>query len=225
MIHAHLDAFREQNTEHQFALQNPKLLKVQPGYGEIMARSGSMVAYQGQAAFEHAGSGGMSKMLKKMATGEGVPLMKVNGNGEVFLADSAAEIQILYLENDSVTTNGSNILAFSASIAWDIKKVSGGGAGMLAGGLFNVVLQGTGFVAVTTDGPPVILDVTEAPTFADPQAAVMWTGGVTTSINTDIKLGKALTGRSSGESIQLAFGGQGWVMVQPSEGRYIPTAG
>ena len=25
--------------------------------------------------------------------------------------------------------------------------------------------------------------------------------------------------RSSGESVQMAFGGQGWVLVQPSEGR------
>src|SRR3712207_8570706 len=42
-----------------------------------------------------------------------------------------------------------------------------GGAGRLAGGLYNVVLEGTGKVAVTSHGEPVLLD-TSTPTFADP---------------------------------------------------------
>jgi uncharacterized protein (AIM24 family) len=29
---------------------------------------------------------------------------------------------------------------------------------------------------------------------------------------------KDLVGRSSGETLQMAFSGQGWVLVQPSEG-------
>ena len=39
----------------------------------------------------------------------------------------------------------------------DITKVKGGAAGMLAGGLFNVHLKGTGLVALTTEGAPVQL--------------------------------------------------------------------
>ena len=38
-----------------------------------------MVAYQGDVTFEHAGSGGMSRMLKKAVTGEGTTLMKMPG--------------------------------------------------------------------------------------------------------------------------------------------------
>ena len=38
-----------------------------------------------------------------------------------------------------------------------------------------------------------------------------------TSIKTDVGL-KTLIGRTSGESLQMAFEGQGWVLVQPSEG-------
>jgi uncharacterized protein (AIM24 family) len=30
---------------------------------------------------------------------------------------------------------------------------------------------------------------------------------------------KTLIGRGSGESVQMSFAGQGWVLVQPSEGR------
>ena len=69
-----------------------------------------------------------------------------------------------------------------------------------------------------TDGPPVLLDVGSAPTFADAQAAITWSQGVSTSIKTDVNL-KTLIGRGSGETIQMAFSGQGWVLVQPSEGR------
>ena len=39
-----------------------------------------MVAYQGEVSFEHAGSGGMSRMLKKAMTGEGTTLMKMSGH-------------------------------------------------------------------------------------------------------------------------------------------------
>ena len=63
----------------------------------------------------------------------------------------------------------------------------------------------------------------DAPTFADAQAAITWSSGVTTSIRTDFKM-KNLVGRGSGETIQLAFAGRGWVLVQPSEGQPVVGA-
>ena len=87
----------------------------------------------------------------------------------------------------------------------------------MAGGLYNVVLKGTGYVAITCDGPPVVLDVASAPTFADPQAVVMWTSGVNMSIKSDVSV-KTFIGKGSGETFQMGFSGTGWVMVQPSEG-------
>src|SRR5918992_319966 len=90
--------------------------------------------------------------------------------------------------------------------------------GMLAGGLFNVALRGTGLVALVSDGEPLRLDVGEAPVFADPQAAIAWSGGVTTSLRADVQA-KTLIGLGSGESFQLGFAGSGLVLVQPSEGR------
>ena len=216
-----LAQFNETTSEEAFALQNSKLLKVRlSASGTIQAKAGSMVAYQGDVSFEHAGSGGMGRMLKKAVSGEGTTLMKMTGQGEVFLADTAQEIHLLYLEDDFITVNGPNLLAFDADIDWDIKKVQGG-SGALAGGLFNTELKGTGWVAVLSDGPPVLLNVASAPTFADAQAAITWSSGVTSAIKTDFKM-KNLIGRGSGETIQLAFGGQGWVLVQPSEGRVVP---
>jgi hypothetical protein len=49
---------------------------------------------------------------------------------------------------------------------------------------------------------------------------------VTTSVKTDVNV-KTLIGRGSGETIQMGFQGQGWVLVQPSEGRIAaaPAAG
>jgi uncharacterized protein (AIM24 family) len=192
--------------------------------GTIQAKLGSMVAYQGDVSFEHAGSGGMGRLLKKAVTGEGTSLMKMSGTGEVFLADLAQDVHLLQLDNEKITVNGPNLLAFDADIDWDIERVKGASA-MMGGGLFNTTLKGSGFVAIVSDGPPVMLDVASAPTFADAQAAITWSEGVSTSIRTDFKLVKNLTGRGSGETVQMAFSGSGWVLVQPSEGRVEAAGG
>jgi uncharacterized protein (AIM24 family) len=217
-----LGEYQETQNQESFALQNSKLLKVRLEAVTIQAKLGSMVAYQGQVSFEHAGSGGMGRMLKKAVSGEGTQLMKMTGTGEVFLADTAQDVHLIKLENDAITCNGKQVLAFDAGIDWDITKVSGGAAGMMAGGLFNMSLQGSGWVAIISDGPPVLLNTGDAPTFADPQAAITWSSGVSTSVKTDVNL-KSLIGRSSGETMQMAFQGAGWVLIQPSEGRPVVT--
>lgn len=212
-----LEQYNETQSTDAFALQNERLLKVRLDQGSIRAKLGSMVAYQGDVSFEHAGHGGMGRLLKKAVTGEGQSLMKMTGSGEVFLADQAQEIHLIYLENEKITVNGPNLLSFDSDIDWDIERVKGA-SGMMGAGLFNTSLKGTGWVAVLSDGPPVLLDVASAPTFADAQAAITWSEGVTTSLKTDFKM-KNLIGRGSGESVQMAFSGRGWVLVQPSEGR------
>jgi uncharacterized protein (AIM24 family) len=133
-----------------------------------------MVAYQGEVNFEHAGSGGMSRLVKKAVSGEGTDLMKVSGSGEVFLADLGQDIQLLKLDDESITANGANVLAFDAGIDWDIRRVEGVSAA-LGGGLYNMELQGSGYVALVSDGPPLLLELDgSTPTFADPQAAITW---------------------------------------------------
>jgi uncharacterized protein (AIM24 family) len=214
--------YRETGSQDPFALQNKKLLKVQMHYGPVWARTGSMVCYQGDVKFENKGSGGIGKMFRQAVTGEGVDMMRCTGQGELFVADRAADIQVLYLENDSISVNGANVLAFSASIDWDIHRVQARGAAM-TGGLYNVSLRGTGYVAITTDGEPVALDVASAPTYADAQAVVMWTAGVTMDIRVDTGgLGSLVRG-GTGELLQMAFSGQGYVLVQPSES--VPQGG
>jgi uncharacterized protein (AIM24 family) len=216
-----LAQYNETQSTESFTLQNSKLLKVSLSGNTIQAKIGSMVAYQGEASFEHAGSGGMSRMLKKAVTGEGQELMKVSGSGEVFLADQAQDVHLVYLEGEKITVNGPNLLAFDADIEWDIERVQGA-SGMMGGGLYNTSLVGTGWVAILSDGPPVLLNVASAPTYADAQAAITWSQGVTTALRTDFKM-KNLIGKGSGESVQMAFSGTGWVLVQPSEGQVTAT--
>ena len=137
-----------------------------------------MVAYQGDVRFEHKG-GGLGRSSRRAVTGEGVKLMAANGTGDLFLAMDKRKIMILELHNERMTVNGDNILAFEPGIEWDIKRVEARAG--LAGGLFNVVLEGSGKVAVTSDGEPVLLD-TSTPTFADPESAIAWSGGVRTGV-------------------------------------------
>ncbi len=216
--------YQENPGQDPFLLQNKKLLKINMAYGQVWARTGSMVAYQGDVRFENKGSGGLNKFLKQAVTGEGVDIMSCTGSGELFVADQAQEIQVFYLENDMVSVSGKNVLAFSGSIEWDIHRIQARG-GMMAGGLYNVSLRGTGYVAVTTDGDPVALDVSGAPTFADAQAVVLWTSGVSMDVRIDTGGIKSMIRGGTGELVQMAFGGQGYVLVQPSEGRLFGAGG
>jgi uncharacterized protein (AIM24 family) len=224
-VQSTLGSFQETQSPDAFALQNSKLLKVSLDQITIQARLGSMVAYQGDVRFEHAGSGGLNKFIKKAVTGEGLKLMKVEGTGEVFLAHLAEDIHLIKLENDQITCNGQNVLAFDAGIEWDIKRLEGPGAaaGALAGGLYNMALSGSGWVAIVSDGPPVLLQTGDTPTFCDPQAAITWSSNLQTHLKADVNL-KSLIGKGSGESLQIGFAGAGWVLVQPSEGRVAPAA-
>ena len=202
-----------------FALENHKMLRVQLP-NEVLAKQGSMVAFQGQMDFDYEGAGGIGKLFKKAMTGEGASLMRVRGQGLLFLADNADDIHLFYLENEGLTVNGRNLLAFQPQLTWDIQRVQG--AGVAAGGLFNTTVTGTGWVAVTTHGTPVLLDVARMPTFADGQSAVCWSTGLQVGVNRTMKVG-ALIGRGSGEAMQLAFRGQGFVLVQASEGAPVVT--
>lgn len=206
-----------QQSQQRWLLQSSKMLRV--GFGpEVLAAKGAMVAYLGQLQFKHEGANSVGNFLKRAVSNEGGQLMRVSGQGEVYFARRAEDVFLMELEGDAITINTSSLLAFDAALQWDIKMI--GNAGMLAGGLWNLVLNGHGTVAVSSDGPPLLLDCSRQPVYVDPQAAVCWSAGLTPTIKNDMKLG-ALIGRGSGESFQLAFHGPGFVVVQPSEGQPV----
>jgi uncharacterized protein (AIM24 family) len=210
------ELFDQQNVEvegQRFALQNPQLLRVALGE-DVLAVKGAMVAYQGQVRFDHEKAGGMGKLLKKMITNEDMPLMRVSGAGEVFFANEAGYVYLLELTGDGISVNGRNLLAFDASLGWDINRVKG--AGMMAGGLFNTTVTGTGTAALCTVGQPVVLDCSQQPTFVDVQAAVAWSANLVPAVVSSMNFKSMLRG-GSGEAFQFSFHGPGFVVVQPSE--------
>jgi uncharacterized protein (AIM24 family) len=215
----------QQAAQPGLALQNSKLLKATVN-GSFYARRGAMVAYQGQVSFGYQGSmsgeGSMKDKLMKAAkgaiSGEGVPLMQVSGQGEVFLADDASDIFLIDLDgSDALSINGTNILAFESTLNYDIKLVTNAGA-FAGAGLFNTIVYGTGRVAITSRGTPVVLETTHQATYVDPNAAICWSAGLNVSMQRSEGLG-GLIGRNSGEAVQMHFAGPGFVVVQPAENR------
>jgi uncharacterized protein (AIM24 family) len=216
---------QREDANSPFEVENPHLLEVNLN-GRVWSKMGSMIGYVGNVKFTREGvmEHGLGRMLKKMVSGEGTTLMKMEGKGRVYLAEKGKKVRVLRLENDTVFVNGNDLLALEESIEWDItmmRKV----AGMLAGGLFNIRLSGTGMIAITTHYEPITLKVTpNEPVFTDPNATVAWSGSLSPEIKTDISF-KTFLGRGSGESVQLKFQGNGWVVLQPYEEVYTLPQG
>ncbi|MBP6578045.1 MAG: AIM24 family protein [Chryseobacterium sp.] len=207
-----------------FELEKPELLEINLSNQYVWTKAGSMVGYVGNINFERQGmlSGGLGNLLKKAISGEGTKLMKAEGTGRLYVADNGKKVRILHLENESISVNGNDILAHDQSIKSDIKMLKSI-AGVMAGGLFQVKLSGTGHIAITTHGHPLTLLVTpDAPVFTDPNATVAWSGNLTPELKTNVSL-KSLIGRGSGEEFQMKFAGTGWVLIQPYEEVYVVT--
>ncbi|WP_226584790.1 AIM24 family protein [Halobacillus litoralis] len=203
-----------------FELETPRILEVNL-LDQVWAKAGAMISYNGQIKFEREGifEHGVGRLFKKAMTGEGSSLMKATGRGRLYLADQGKKITIFDLDNETITVNGNDLLAFEPSIDWDIKMMKKV-AGMVSGGLFNVTLSGSGRVAITSHYEPLTLLVRPGePVITDPHATVAWSGHLEPNFKTDISL-KTLFGRGSGESIQMEFQGEGFVIVQPFEEVY-----
>src|SRR5688500_10726653 len=168
-------------TQAGMSLQHSKCVKYAVN-GEVLARQGAMVAYRGNLAFE-VKSQGVGNFLKRAVTGEGVSLMAVRGQGEVWFASSAADCFILELDpNDALSINGKNVLCFETSLRYDIQMVRG--AGMFGGGLFNCVFTGQGRLAITCDGQPIVIPVSpQLPVLVDTDAVVGWSSQLQTTIH------------------------------------------
>lgn len=200
-----------------FELETPRLLELNLN-GEIWTKMGSMVAYRGNVKFVREGilEQGMGNLLKKAVSGEGASLTKAQGQGQVYLADSGKKVIIVQLQNEEIIVNGNDLLAFETSVDYKITMMKKLGA-MLAGGLFNIRLSGSGMIAFTSHYEPITLRVTpDMPVCTDPNATIAWSGNLSPEFKKDVSL-KTFVGRGSGESIQMLFQGDGFVVIQPYE--------
>lgn len=136
------------------------------------------------------------------------------------------------IENDhtlEINLNGmvwaklGSMVAYRGGIKFDIKLMRRM-TSMMAGGLFNIKLEGTGMVAITTYYDPLTLMVTpDSPVSTNPNSTVAWSGSLYPELKTDITF-KTLVGRGSGETFQMEFKGNGFVVVQPYEEVYYQMA-
>lgn len=206
-----------------FELESPRILEVNLD-GKMNTKMGSMVAYMGNIKFKREGmlDQGVGNLLKKAVSGEGMKVSYAEGQGKLYLADAGKKIIVLQLQNESIVVNGNDVLAFEPTLQHKItmmRKITG----MMAGGLFNVRFDGTGLVAITSHFEPLTLRVTPGnPVVTDPNATVAWSGSLNPQFKTDVSF-KTFLGRGSGESIQMLFEGDGFVVVQPYEEVYFQS--
>jgi uncharacterized protein (AIM24 family) len=214
-----VDKFASENAPAEggdtFQLENSKLLDIAVD-GSVIAKAGSMVAYEGDLSFTGTSNaeGGITGFIKSKATSEGTPVMEVEGTGHLYVADHAKEIQIMELDpGESISVNGNDVLAFESQVDYKISTIDSL-AGSATGGLTNVFLEGPGHIAITTHGDPLVLT---PPVKTDPQATVAWSGNTSPSGNVNRSLSD-MVGQSSGEQYQLEFSNSdGFVIVQPFE--------
>ncbi|GCB46074.1 AIM24 family protein [Streptomyces sp. NL15-2K] len=210
-----LSAHRAPATGVRMSVHSSKTLKVTMATGhDLLAKAGSMIAYEGYVQFD-APPGSLRRTAEAMVTGEGGRLMLCRGDGDLYLADYGGDIIVLHLSGEALSVNGATLLACDASLELTIEPVKGL-AKLSGSGLTNLVVRGTGWVALVSRGIPMALDCAERETYVDPDALIAWTTGMDMKARRSVKA-SALIGRGSGEAFQIGFKGQGFVVVQPSE--------
>ena len=203
-----------------------ELMCIAKGSGRFYAKKGAMVAFKGDFRFEKlllgpnngGGLGGaLFGHLQRRITGENMPIMSVEGQGEVYLAENAYHVDDVHLEpGDSINVESENLLAFTEELTYSTTFV---GSGVISQrGLFSTHLKNNTNsvqdVAIITDGNPLII---EAPCCVDPDAIVAWTGRKPEAKVAQLSW-KNLIGQASGESYHLQFNEPGQlVIIQPSE--------
>lgn len=205
---------------------NEKMLQVTFSNEEVFARKGAMVSYQGDVQFSRSflAGQGVQSLAMRAVTSEGYALMLAKGSGSVYYAQGGLFVTIIPVRGETLYVESDSLLAFDARLTAGTMFLGnqGGIQGMVRGavsgqGLFTTTLQGTGEVAILSDGNAIGLPVTpDVPVFVDPQAYIGHVGQLSSSIVTDLNW-KTFVGQASGESYQVKFMGQGTVYIQASE--------
>ncbi|MET8974508.1 TerD family protein [Streptomyces sp. NPDC004539] len=215
-LRAVLTKYAEAPVGDRWTEQNPELVRATLTKGaNILAKQGSMVAYQGDIDFAHKGSGLLGKLTGQL-TGQGMALMRCSGDGEVFLADEASRLFVIRLQGEQLYTSARGVLAFDEALDTEVRRIEG--AGLPGGGLFSMLFSGTGAVVVKTRGVPVVLPVGPA-TYVDGNAVIAWSAGAQAVTTTSLRLRRSGYARQSAEAVNLQFRGApgNFVVVQPFE--------
>ncbi|MEU6388674.1 AIM24 family protein [Streptomyces sp. NPDC046939] len=213
-----LFAYNEQQTQERYSVQNPQMLRVAlDGHDDILARKGSMVAYQGLMEFdgEVQTSG---ERLSRAYTGEGLDLMRCHGQGTVYLANLAQYIHVVDVERDGLTVDSSYVLAMDSTLHHEVIAVDSQ-FGISGSGKYQLNITGHGKVALMTSGQPLMMQVTpDKYVNADADAVVAWSTGLRVQMQAQTHSSGVWRRRgNTGEGWELSFMGHGYALVQPSE--------
>lgn len=213
-----LFGYTEVQTEERYALQNSKMLRVSlNGHEDVLARKGSMVAYQGLLEFDAEFQSLQQRQARAM-TGEGLDLMRCSGQGTVYLANLAQHVHVVDVEQDGLTVDSAYVLALDSYLHAEVISVDSQ-YGVSGTGKYTLNITGRGKVALMTSGQPLMMRVTpETYANADADAVVAWS----TSLRVQMQAQTSASGvwrrrGSTGEGWELSFMGEGYALVQPSE--------
>ncbi|EST38574.1 hypothetical protein N566_06695 [Streptomycetaceae bacterium MP113-05] len=208
----------EVQSTDRYALQNPSLLRVGlTGHDDVLARQGSMVAYQGMLEFDgEYQSQGQRRARRR--TGEGLDLMRVSGQGTVFLANLAQYVHVLDVGHEGLTVDSRYVLALDSQLHWEVVSVDSQ-YGVSGSGKYNLVITGQGRIALMTSGQPLMLAVTpDAYANADSDAVVAWSSSLRVQMQAQTSASSVWRRRgNTGEGWELSFMGEGHALVQPAE--------
>ncbi|MFD9864373.1 MULTISPECIES: AIM24 family protein [Streptomyces] len=213
-----LFAHAEQQTQERYSVQNPQLLRVAlEGHDDVLARKGSMVAYQGLIEFD-AEFQSRGQQRARAHTGEGLDLMRCHGQGTVYLANLAQYIHLVDVDQDGLTVDSAYVLAMDSSLTHQVIAVDSQ-YGISGSGKYQLNITGRGKVALMTSGQPLMLQVTpDRYVNADADAIVAWSNGLRVQMQAQTHSSGVWRRRgNTGEGWELSFMGQGYALVQPSE--------
>ncbi|HOV26728.1 MAG TPA: AIM24 family protein [Pseudobacteroides sp.] len=221
-----------------FETVNELTLKVTcTGNDVIFAKVGAFIAGENDGPknyrFEKALLGPQSNLgqallgsIVRRVTGENIPLMKVNLNGDsvTYYASYGRHVVIYRLEpGETISVESENILAFTQDCDYSVRFI---GVGILSQkGLATSTLTGRGnnsYVAVISDGNPIVLsNIQSRQTISvDPDAVICWVGNghCDPRVTVDVSW-KTFIGQTSGESYQFEWSGNQpvTIILQPSE--------
>ncbi|MFD7662301.1 AIM24 family protein [Streptomyces sp. NPDC059788] len=213
-----LFAYTEAQTQDRYALQNPQLLRVAlQGHEDLLARKGSMVAYQGLLEFD-GNYQTPGQQRARAASGEGLDLMRVSGQGTVYLANLAQYVHVMDVDHDGLTVDSSYVLALDSGLHWEVISVDSQ-YGISGTGKYQLNISGRGKVVLMTSGQPLMMQVTpDKYVNADADAVVAWSASLRVQMQAQTHSSGVWRRRgSTGEGWELSFLGQGYALVQPSE--------
>ncbi|MEU9577516.1 AIM24 family protein [Streptomyces chilikensis] len=211
-------AYNEQQTQEHWSLQNSQMLRVLvDGNHDVLARKGTMVAYQGLVEFD-AEYRTANQRNARRRTGEGLDLMRCHGRGTVYLANLAQYIHMVDVDQDGLTVDSSYVLAMDSALHHEVIAVDSL-YGISGSGKYQLNISGRGKVALMTSGAPLMLQVTpDRYVNVDADAVIAWSTSLRVQMQAQTHSSGVWRRRgNTGEGWELSFMGTGYALVQPSE--------